>query len=472
MKGSKPPMLAGWGRLPRPGRAVLAEDLRRITEGAVLTRGLGRSYGDSALPPPGVETIPVSILADRILAFDPDSGRLRAEAGLSLLSLNRLMLRRGFWPPVVPGTQFVTLGGMVAADVHGKNHHVDGTFGRHVHSLLMRLADDRIIECSPQNHPDLFFATLGGMGLTGHILEVELTLRRVPSPWILGQTERVADIDEFIDKLRQAAGEWPYTVGWIDCLSAGSRLGRGALICGRWATPEEAPSRFPAPKRPLSIPFVFPRWALIRPTVRAFNELYFRRQPRRKRRAIVHPESFFHPLDAIQHWNRIYGPRGFTQYQCVLPEGERPGAARRFLNELTRRGGASFLCVIKDCGTEGEGILSFPRPGISIAVDLPVTDGTQQLVDALDELVLSEGGRIYLAKDAFTRADHFKAMEPRLAAFEAARDRWDPERRLASAQSVRILGDVVGQPAGSREESDTARAKSEWMEPTIEETTG
>ncbi len=458
MKRSKTPRLAGWGRLPRPGRAVLSEDLRRITEGAALTRGLGRSYGDSALPPPGVEEIPVSVLADRILAFDPESGWLRAEAGLSLQTLNRLMLPRGFWPPVVPGTHFVTLGGMVASDVHGKNHHVDGTFGRHVQALLMRLADDRLVECSPRVQPDLFHATLGGMGLTGHILEVEFTLRRVPSPWILGQTERVADIDEFVVKLRQAASEWPYTVGWIDCLSTGKRLGRGALICGRWATAQEAPSRFPKPKRPLSVPFVFPRWALSRPAVRAFNELYFRRYSRRKRRAIVHPESFFHPLDAIHHWNRIYGPRGFTQYQCVLPEGERPGAARRFLNELTRIGGASFLCVIKDCWAEGTGLLSFPRPGISIAVDLPVTDGTQRLVDALNDLVLSEGGRIYLTKDAFTRPEHFKAMEPRLAAFEAARDRWDPERRLASAQSARIFGDVVGK--AGRGETEPAKSNT------------
>ncbi len=454
MARSKTPQLAGWGRLPRPGRAVVSEDLRRITEGAALTRGLGRSYGDSALPPPGVEAIPVSVLADRILAFDPESGRIRAEAGLSLQALNRIMLPRGFWPPVVPGTHFVTLGGMVASDIHGKNHHVEGTFGRHVRALLIRLADDRLIECSPQEHPDLFDATLGGMGLTGHILEVEFTLHRVPSPWILGQTERVADIDEFVVKLRQAAAQWPYTVGWIDCLSTGKRLGRGALICGRWATPEEAPSRLPAPKRPLSIPFVFPGWALNRLAVRAFNELYFRHYPRRKRQAIVHPETFFHPLDAIHHWNRIYGPRGFTQYQCVLPEDDRPGTARRFLNELTRIGGASFLCVIKDCWAEGRGILSFPRPGISIAVDLPVTDGTQRLVDALNELVLREGGRVYLTKDAFTRPEHFRAMEPRLADFEAARDRWDPERRLASAQSARLFGDVVRQ--GGRGEAEFA----------------
>ena len=450
MKRTKVPTLAGWGRIPRPGRAVLSEDLPKITKGAVLTRGLGRSYGDSALPPPGRLDLPVSVMADRILAFDPDSGRLRAEAGLSLKALIRVFLPRGFWPPVVPGTQFVTLGGMVAADVHGKNHHVDGTFGRHVHSLLMRLADGRIVECSREENVELFLATLGGMGLIGHILEVEITLEQVPSPWILQESERVADIDEFVVKLREAAREWPFTVGWIDCISGGAALGRGALICGRWATAEEAPSKFPEPKHRVSVPFTFPSFALSRPTVRIFNELYFRRHPRTKRRSITHPESFFQPLDVVRHWNRIYGPRGFTQYQCVLPEGERPGTARRFLTELTKHGGASFLCVIKDCGPEGEGLLSFPRPGISIAVDLQVTPDTQAQTDALNELVLAEGGRIYLAKDAFTRPEHFRAMEPRLPAFEAARDRWDPNRRLASAQSVRVLGDSLEEKPSAR----------------------
>jgi FAD/FMN-containing dehydrogenase len=449
------PTLSGWGRLPVPGREVCSEDLRRITEGAVLTRGLGRSYGDSALPPPGRLEVACSVLADRVLAFDPQGPWLRAEAGLSLDVLLDLLLPRGLWVPVVPGTRYVTLGGMVAADVHGKNHHVDGTVGRHVRALLLRLADGRLVECSRQLHPDLFCATLGGMGLTGHILEVEIDLVRVSSPWILGETERVADLDDFIVKLRQAAGQWPYTVGWIDCLSRGRRLGRGVLTSGRWAEPGEAPPRPPQPKRRLSVPFVLPGWVLSRPAVRAFNELYFRRAPRRKWRAILHPESFFHPLDAVRHWNRIYGPHGFTQFQCVLPEDERPGAARRFLEELTRRGGASFLCVIKDCGPQEEGLLSFPRRGLTLAVDLAVRPGIQELVDALNERVIAEGGRIYLAKDAFTRAEHFRAMEPRLAAFQAARDRWDPERRLASAQSVRLLGDAPRAAAAGSLESKT-----------------
>ena len=447
------PTLSGWGRLPVPGREVRSEDLERITAGAVLTRGLGRSYGDSSLPPPSPSpenrVVAATPLADRILAFDEAKGRLRAEAGLSLLEMNRLLLPRGWFTPVSPGTQYVTLGGMVAADVHGKNHHVDGTFGRHVERLRMRLAgrDEAgpIVSCSREERPDLFRATLGGMGLTGHILEVEMRMRRIPSPWILQESERHGRLADFLSALKTASRDWPYTVGWIDGLSRGSKMGRGILNRGRWAEPGEAPRRPPAPRRRLTVPFELPGFVLSRPTIRAFNTLYFHAHPRRMRRRIVPPESFFYPLDAVLHWNRMYGPRGFTQYQCVLPEPGSTERARRFLERLTgldRLGGASFLCVVKDCGEEGEGLLSFPRPGVSIALDLPVRDTTAELVARLDELVIEEGGRIYLAKDAFTTGERYRAMEPRLPEFERVRARYDPEGRIRSAQSVRVLGDT------------------------------
>ena len=424
-----------------PGREVLSEDLESLTRGAVLTRGLGRSYGDSSLPPPGQPVVAATPLADRILSFDPATGVLRAEAGLSLQALNRLFLPRGFYGPVTPGTQVITLGGMLAADVHGKNHHRDGCFGAHVLSFRIRVADGRIVECSREKEPDLFRATIGGMGLTGHILELEARLARVPSAWIWTESERIADIDAFIEALKQAGPKWPHTVGWIDCLSRGRGLGRGILMCGRWADPGEAPAGMPKPLRRPSIPFVFPGFVISRWSVRAFNGLYFNAHVPRRKRGIAHPEAFLYPLDAVGHWNRLYGPRGFTQYQCVLPESAGPGAARRFLELLSRRGGASMLCVIKDCGAEGEGLLSFPKPGISIALDIPVRDDTQALVDALNEQVIGEGGRVYLAKDQFTRPGHYRAMEPRLEGWMRIRRAWDPEGRLRSAQSVRILGD-------------------------------
>lgn len=436
-------LLSGWGRLPTVAATeILSEDLAGATRGAGLTRGLGRSYGDSSLPPPGVETVVSSVLADRVIAFDPESGRLRAEAGLALSDLVWTYLPRGFFPPVTPGTQFVTLGGMVASDVHGKNHHVAGTIGRHVTALRLRLADDRIVECSRDVHPDLFRATIGGIGLTGHILEVELTLRRVPSPWIWAESERVDDLESYVHALKTAAGKWPYTVGWIDCLSSGPALGRGYLTKGRWAEPHEAPAEPPAPKRRITVPFDLPAFLLNPLTVRVFNQLLWSSHLDQVRTGIRHPESFFYPLDMIRAWNRLYGRAGFTQYQCVLPDDGLGAAprARRFLELLTGLGGASFLCVIKDCGEEGEGLLSFPRPGISIALDIPHRAGTQELVDRLNELVIAEGGRIYLTKDAFTRPEHFRAMEPRLPEFERIRRLWDPEGRLASRQSRRIFG--------------------------------
>lgn len=433
--------LAGWGGVSAPGRELLSEDLAAVAAGAPLTRGLGRSYGDSALPPPGATAVAGSRLADRILAFDAGTGLLRAEAGLALRDLVWLFLRRGWFPPVTPGTQYVTLGGMVAADVHGKNHHVAGSIGGHVERLRIQLASGRAVECSRAERADLFRATLGGMGLTGHILEVELRLVRVPSPWIVQESFRVADIDSFLVALRESARDWPFTVGWIDCLARGGALGRGALIRGRWAEPAEAPRRPPAPLARLAVPFRFPGFVLNDVTVRLFNALYLRLHPRRPRRGIVHPERFFYPLDAIDHWNRIYGKRGFTQFQCVLPEGERPGAVRRFLEVAALEGGSSFLCVLKDCGAEGEGLLSFPRAGVSVALDLPMRPGLALTVDRLAAATAAEGGRVYLAKDSLLTAARLREVEPRLPAFDAVRRKYDPERRLRSAQSVRLLGD-------------------------------
>ncbi len=433
--------VSGWGRLPVPGVEVRSEDLSSLTRDLPLSRGLGRSYGDASLPPPGRLRVAGTRLADRILAFDSETGVLRAEAGLVLGELSRILLARGFSSPVMTGTQHVTLGGMVAADVHGKNHHRDGTFGAHVRRLKMRLADDRVVWCSRQEREDLFLATVGGMGLTGHILEVEVALERIPSPWIWGESERMGDLDSLLNGLKEAASRWPFTVGWIDTLKRGRHMGRGILMRGRWALPEEAPASPPAPKWRLPVPFELPSWALNRATVRAFNLAYYRKHPRRLKRGIAHPESFFHPLDILLDWNRIYGPRGFTQYQCVLPGGV--DVMRSFLEMLTAEGVPSFLSVIKDCGAEGDGMLSFPMPGTPMALDIPVraSGATADLVARLDEYVIAAGGRVYLAKDAFTTAESFRAMEPRLDAWKKVRGHWDPEGRFASAQSVRILGE-------------------------------
>lgn len=436
------PTLAGWGRVgAAPGVEVVSEDLAALSLSLPFARGLGRAYGDAALPPPGLRRIAGTVLADRLLAFDPASGILQAEAGLSLADLGRVLLPRGWFTPVSPGTRFVTLGGMVAADVHGKNHHREGTVGRHVDSLTVRTASGDAVQCSPVRHPDLFWATIGGMGLTGVILDVTLRLSRVPSQWIFEERERASDIDAFLDMLQESGQSWPMTVGWIDTLSSGRALGRGVLIRGRWAEPHEAPSRQPyLHARGITVPFDMPPVVLSSWAVRAFNAVHYRIHPRRGRARVVHPWAFFYPLDVLHHWTRLYGRRGFTQYQCVLPAAVARTATRRVLQEVSRRGGTSFLCVIKDCGMEGRGLLSFPMPGVSVALDIPYQDTTQALVDALNEIVIAEGGRIYLAKDALTRPAHFRAMEPRLESFLEVRRTWDPDGRIRSAQSVRLFG--------------------------------
>lgn len=437
-----PTELAGWGRYPvTHAPEIVGEDLERITEDVTLTRGLGRSYGDASLPASGSNVVAGSPLADRILAFDPETGLVRAEAGTPLWRLNRLFLGRNWFTPVTPGTHFVTLGGMVASDVHGKMHHVDGCFGEHVTRLRIRVADGRILECSDDVERDLFRATIGGMGLTGHILEVEFRMKRIPSPWMWQETILCPSFERLLDELRKAGEKWPFTVTWADFLDHGPNMGRGLVMAGRWAEPHEAPPEPPKFRSPISVPPIFPSWLLQPWMVRLANWANFTLSRWRPAQGIIHPETFFYPLDTLQNWNRVYGSRGFTQYQCVLPVGDDYSAHHRLLGILRETRAPVILCVIKDCGAEGKGMLSFPKPGVSYALDLPVDGRTQEIIDAINRHVITAGGRIYLAKDAFTRADDYRAMDSRLDAWLAVRRQWDPQGKLRSAQSVRVFGD-------------------------------
>jgi FAD/FMN-containing dehydrogenase len=432
-------LLSGWGRMPVvAGEEIRSEDLRRITEDVPLTRGLGRAYGDAALPAAPDTRVAGSRLADRILSFDRETGVLHAEAGLALSQIYDVFLPRGFFTPVTPGTSEVTLGGMVAADVHGKNHHRDGCFGEHVISITLRVADGRIVTCSRTEESELFTATIGGMGLTGHILDVAVRLARVPSSWIFQETVPIRDIDAFVELLRASSTTWPMTAGWIDGLSSGS-LGRGILFRGRWAESTEAPAAPPHSPRAISVPVTMPRGVLRPATVRLFNNAYNAMKSRSAGSAVVDPHEFFYPLDRVRSWNRLYGPRGFVQYQCVLPHEATSDMVRRFLLLALSRHDV-FLCVIKDCGGEGLGTLSFPKPGISLALDMPFGDATQSHVDAMNELVAAEGGRIYLAKDALTRPEHYRAMDPRVDRFLCVRREWDRDGRIRSALSMRLFG--------------------------------
>ena len=441
--------LSGWGRVPQIEASVRAgEDLDRVARGAALSRGLGRAYGDAALPVGG--PVALTTFADRVLAFDPATGVLRAEAGLSLHQLMRQFLRRGWFTPVSPGTQFVTLGGMVAADIHGKNHHVHGTFGNFVRGLTLQVADGTRVRCAPDVEPELFWATLGGMGLTGHILEVEVQLERLESPWIYEVSERYESLEEVFAALKAASGEWPMTVAWVDTSATGAQLGRGILMKGRWATAAEAPREPPPWRRAIEVPPVFPSGVMNPATVRMMNTVWYHKHGAGRREHFVGPEPFYYMLDMATEWNRGYGQRGFTQYQCVMPG---PVALfRDFLERFQRLGGCSFVTVFKDCGPEGPAPLSFPREGTSMALDIPMGPGVEAMVQALNAFVLDHGGRIYLAKDAFTSRADFERMYPRLDAFRAVKERWDPSGRIRSLLSDRlgITGNGTDGRAASR----------------------
>jgi decaprenylphospho-beta-D-ribofuranose 2-oxidase len=437
------PELVGWGRCPVVEAPLVAsEDLARGARDAILARGLGRAYGDAALPPLGAgRPVLTSTLADRILAFDESTGLLRAEAGLSLSTLARLFLPRGWFTPVSPGTQFVTLGGMVASDIHGKNHHTNGTFGAHVTSLRMRTGDGELRTVSRAEHPELFAATLGGMGLTGVILEVEVRLVRPPTTWLFEEVQRHGSLGEVFHALQAASAAWPMTVAWVDTTARGAARGRGIVMAGRWAEPSEAPSPT-APTWPggIPVPDVFPNGVMNHASITALNTAWYAKAPSRVLQHVVPPHTFFWQLDLATDWNRGYGRRGFLQYQCVMPADL--AVYERFLDRFQALGGASFVTVFKDCGDEGEGLLSFPKRGTTLAVDVPIRnlEWARVFVRELNAFVLDHGGRVYLAKDAFTTRADFERMYPRAAAFAEIRHRYDPDLRLQSAQSVRLFG--------------------------------
>jgi decaprenylphospho-beta-D-ribofuranose 2-oxidase len=436
--------IQGWGHFPRI-RAIEVEDsdLLAATEDVVLTRGRGRSYGDASLPPGKGQRVANTRAAARILELDETAATIRVEAGAMLADLSPFLRNRGFVLPVVPGTAHVSIGGMVAADIHGKNHHVAGTLGKHVLALRLRLADGGVVRATKDENADLFHATLGGMGLVGHILEAEIALERVASPWILAEHRRVVDLDDLIGQLSLAADSWPMTMSWCDMTARGGARGRGELIVGRWATQDETPLDHPQAQFSVEVPFLCPNILLNTPAVRCFNTAKFALTPASPLQRIEHPDTFFHPLDRLHEWHRLYGKRGMTQLQCVLPHDSSHRLYQRFFDLLERIGQTAFLAVVKDCGPEGQGLLSFPKPGLSFALDFAINERrTPRAINRLNDFIAAEGGRIYLAKDAFTSREHFRAMEgPRYEAFVAARERFDPQAKINSAQAVRLFGE-------------------------------
>jgi FAD/FMN-containing dehydrogenase len=440
--------LSGWGRFPverchvyRPeSRRQLAAILESTSQTSLVSYGLGRSYGDAALNKDGGVISHARL--NRFLAFDTQTGVVECEAGVSLAEIVQYFLPRGFFLPVTPGTKFVTVGGAIAADVHGKNHHQDGTFGNFVLDFKLLTPAGETLCCSRDAHSEVFWATLGGMGLTGVILSARIRLRRVESAWVLVDYQKAANLEDALGRMTESDVRYQYSVAWIDCLATGNHMGRAVLMRGNHAPAAELAGSI---RQPLAeprqfrwtLPFDFPSLALNSLTVRAFNSFYYAAH-RNAARQIVSLEKFFYPLDAIEHWNRLYGRRGFVQYQVALPlEGGIQGL-REVLTRLARSRRASFLAVLKRFGKANRGLLSFPIEGYTLALDLAAAGGLIPFLHELDRVVLDYGGRIYLAKDAVTTAQSFAAMYPQLEQFRAIKSRLDPRGLLSSSLARRL----------------------------------
>lgn len=411
--------IESWGRFPKAEQRSLPLSFRDQAdpsrlEGPVLAHGMGRSYGDSCLNDGG--TLLLTRGLSRFLAFDESTGVLRCEAGVTLAEVLELVVPRGFFLPVTPGTKFVTVGGAIANDVHGKNHHADGTFGRFVRRFELVGSDGVRRICSPTENEGHFRATIGGLGLTGIVTWAEIQLRRVPSPFIVQESLKMRGLDDFFRINEASEKDWLYTVAWIDVLARGRRLGRGIYYRGNHAQRRPPGKRivFRGPR--LRVPFDAPNFVLGESSIRLFNFAYYGKQLRAIRRSTVPYEPFFYPLDSIGNWNRIYGKRGLLQWQCVVSD---PDTVVRLLEIVSRARQGSFLVVLKTFGPQrSPGMLSFPRPGITLALDFPnLGEATFSLLDRLDALVAEAGGALYPAKDARMSPELFERSFPELPAF-------------------------------------------------------
>lgn len=450
--------LTGWGRtaptsayverLRRPEDAVAA--VRLAGERGLVARGLGRSYGDAAQNAGGLVLDMTGL--DRVLSVDSESRRAVVQAGVSLDTLMRTLLPFGLWLPVLPGTRQVTVGGAIAADVHGKNHHREGSFGSHVEEIRLLTADGAVRTLRPDDLEDtdddndgaaLFWATVGGMGLTGIVLEATIRLKQVDTAYFLVDTERARDLDDLMARLAGRDHQYPYSVAWFDSIATGARLGRAVITRGRSATVDELPTRLR--RRPLhfdapalgTVPPVIPSGLLNRFTGRAFNEVWFRKAPDHRRHEVQNITTFFHPLDVVGDWNRLYGPRGFCQYQFVVPDGAET-VLRRCTELIAASGHVSCLNVLKRFGPGNQAPLSFPTAGWTLAVDIPVRPGLADLFDRLDTMVLDAGGRVYLAKDSRLSAERLRDMYPAVDAFSALRRAVDPDGLFRSDLARRL----------------------------------
>jgi len=442
-------LLAGWGGtspsaalVARPSSAAdLSHALDELSDRGAIGRGLGRGYGDGAQNAGG-RVIDTAGVID--FHLDAATGLVRASAGASLDALMRDLVPRGFFVPVTPGTRYVSVGGAIAADIHGKNHHRAGSWGNHVTSIELALADGSTVETTPTQRADLFWATVGGMGLTGLILAATFRCPRIETSQVLVDTDRATDLDAVMALMESGDDDYDYSVAWIDLLARGSKLGRSVLTRGRFAHRDEVDARTGAdalaydPSVLIGAPPLVPPGLLNRLSIRAFNELWFRKAPQIRRDELQSIPFFFHPLDMVDNWNRIYGPRGFIQWQYAVPLGAED-VVRHTVEQLSASGCTSFLAVLKRFGPGNDAPLSFPMPGWTLALDIPTgARDLAPLLDRLDEDVAAAGGRVYLAKDSRVRPELIPTMYPRLDEWRSVREQADPGHRMQSDLSRRL----------------------------------
>lgn len=436
--------LANWGNYPAIAcdESTFSQDEQVqdfiSSHSAVIARGNGRCYGDASLAQYSVSTLKY----DKVLAFDTTNGVFECQSGITLDQILDIIVPKGWFLPVTPGTKFITVGGAVASDVHGKNHHVDGSFSGHIIEMDVITGNQDTITCSAEKEPDLFWATCGGMGLTGIITRVKFGLKKIDTAYIRQKQIKAKNLEDLI-RLFEEYKDYTYSMAWIDCLQKGDSFGRGILIVGEHATPGElneqqrkAPLHLTA-KRKLSMPFNLPSFTLNTLTVKAFNWLYYLKNTKREINNVIPYEPFFYPLDAILHWNRGYGKAGFVQYQFVLPLEKKEGLVA-ILKKISDAGLGSFLAVLKVFGKQ-DSLISFPMEGYTLALDFPVRKGLFEFLDRLDEIVLQYGGRLYLSKDARMKQEVFWQSYPNAQKFAEIIKKYNGKKLFRSVQSDRLL---------------------------------
>lgn len=432
---------SAWGNYPIiEAKKIIAQSKNHLAEffyenkQKLIPRGFARSYGDSALQ----NTFLSSVQLSRFIHFDENSGVLTCESGVSFHEIIQIFLPQGWFPPVTPGTKFVSLGGAIAADVHGKNHHVHGSISNFILSFDLILANSEIKNCSRTENPELFWATIGGMGLTGFIYQVKLRLKKVNSPWITQKTIVNRNLDESLQAFEQNAGS-TYSVAWLDTVASGKNFGRSLLFLGEHSEQkQDFHQKSIQKKQKISIPIYLPNFTLNKLTISFFNKFYFTLKSKKNSDFQLNYDTFFYPLDSIGNWNRIYGKAGFLQYQFVVPKESGAEAITKILQICKQFGQASFLTVLKEFGKSSEGWLSFPREGYTLAMDFPRKRKTFLMLEKLDEIVLAHGGRVYLVKDARLSAENFQKMYPNFEKFIELKHKIDPENYFSSMQWERI----------------------------------